>query len=231
MSTDHDERLRRISRELSNWGRWGPDDELGTLNFITADVRRRALASVRHGVTLGCARPIVTDRASDAPRPPLHFMYATGETPGAPGAADFLGLAPHGSTISHVDALSHIFWEGKFYNGRAASDVNVTLGSTACSVEAMKDGIVTRGVLLDIAAFRGKPYLDAGEAISATDLEAAERAIGLRVGSGDALLVRTGAYRRRMERGPGPPGGPYPGLDVSTLPWLKEREVAVLASD
>jgi len=229
--TDGDERLGRLLTELNNWGRWGPDDELGTLNFITADVRRRALASVRDGISVGCARPILTDAASDAPRPPLHYMYATGETPGAPGAADFLGLVPHGSTVTHVDSLSHIFWDGRMYNERPSSAVTAALGSTVCSVEAMKDGIVTRGVLLDVAAQRGKPYLDAGEPIGARDLDAAESAAGVRVRSGDALLVRTGAYRRRVERGPGPAGGPYPGLDSSTLPWLKEREVAVLASD
>lgn len=230
MSGD-DERLSHLLSELNNWGRWGADDELGTLNFITADVRRRALASVRHGISVGCARPIVTDAASDAPRPPLHYMYATGETPGAPGAADFLGLVPHGSTVTHVDALSHIFWDGRMYNERPASAVTAALGSTVCSVEAMKDGIVTRGVLLDVATLRGKVYLDPGEPIAAHDLDAAETAAGVRVRSGDAVLVRTGAYRRRVERGPGPPGGPYPGLDISTLSWLKEREVAVLASD
>src|SRR5262249_28934745 len=91
--TTHADTLRELSRELSNWGRWGPDDELGTLNLITPEVRKRALAAVRHGVTVGCARPIVFEgAATDAPRQPLHYMYATGETPGAPGAADFLGV-------------------------------------------------------------------------------------------------------------------------------------------
>jgi len=231
VSSEHDARLGHLLDELKNWGRWGPDDELGTLNFITADVRRAALAAVRHGISVGCARPIVTDAASDAPHPPLHYMYATGEAPGAPGAADFLGVSPHGSTVTHVDSLSHIFWNGRMYNDRPADLVTVELGSTVASVEAMKDGIVTRGVLLDVAHWRNKPYLDPGEPIGAHDLDEAERTSGVRVRSGDALLVRTGAYRRRVENGPGAPGGPYPGLDASTLPWLKEREVALLASD
>jgi len=231
VSREHDARLARLLDELKNWGRWGPDDELGTLNFISPDVRRAALASVRHGVSVGCARPILTDAASDVPRPPLHYMYATGETPGAPGAADFIGVTPHGSTVTHVDSLSHIFWDGRMYNDRPADLVNAALGSTIASVEAMKDGIVTRGVLLDVAHLRDKPFLDPGESIGARDLDAAERAVGVQVRSGDALLVRTGAYRRRIENGPGAPGGPYPGLDASTLPWLKEREIAVLASD
>jgi kynurenine formamidase len=228
----HEDLLRDQFRELSNWGRWGPDDELGTLNLITPETRRRALGAVRHGITVGCARPILVEGAvTDAPRQPLHFMFAVGDSPDAPGAADFIGLVPHGSTISHVDALAHIFWEGRLYNGRPASAVNAAQGATVCSVDAMKDGIVTRGVLLDIAAAKGKPYLDPGGSILVEDLEGAEQAAGLTVTSGDALLVRTGAYRRRLEKGPGPAGGPYAGLDASTLPWLRRRDVAVLATD
>jgi kynurenine formamidase len=220
---------------LSNWGRWGPDDELGTLNFITPAKRLEAIGLVRDGVSVGCARPIVVEpHVPDVLTPPMHLMMATGEgaeaQEGAYHSADFLGISPHGQTISHVDALSHYFWNGTMYNGRPASVVTASRGATYGSVEVMKDGVVTRGVLLDFARLRGKPYLDAGEGIFPEDLEEAERALGVRVTEGDALLLRTGWYKRRVELGPYPVRQ-RPGLHAATLPWLHERDVALVAAD
>lgn len=217
---------------LSNWGRWGADDEMGTLNLITPDVVLAACATVRDGVTVGCARPIVPeDRAMDVMRPPIHYMYKSGESESSTGAADFLGLACHGLTVTHVDALSHRFWDGKLYNGWAQNLVNTGQGATVCSVETMRDGIVTRGVLLDIAELRQKPYLEPGEAILPADLAQAEREHGVTVRPGDALLVRTGWFRRREELGPHPVWRERPGLHAATLPWLRERDVALVGAD
>jgi len=217
---------------LSNWGRWGTDDELGTLNLITPETRRAAVALVSEGVSIGCARPIVIEPpAPDVPRPPLHFMIASGESPATTSSSDFLGLSPHGMTISHVDALAHFFWQDKAYNDRPRTIVTTAEGATACSVETMQHGIVTRGVLLDIARLKDKPYLEAGEGIFPEDLEAAERAQGVRIDRGDALLLRTGWYRRRNELGPYPIRGHRPGLHAATLPWLHERGVALVAAD
>jgi kynurenine formamidase len=217
---------------LSNWGRWGPDDELGTLNLITAPVRLAALRSVEDGTSIGCARPIVAeDRASDVMHPPQKFMIRSGESPAATSAAEFIGLAFHGLTISHIDTLAHQFWNGVLYNGRPQRLIDSTQGATVLSVETMKDGLVTRGVLLDIPRLKGKPYLEAGEAIFPEDLEAAEQAQGVRVGEGDALLVRTGWYKRRNEVGPHPTFRHRPGLHASTLPWIRERGVAIAGAD
>lgn len=219
-------------KRLSNWGRWGPDDELGTLNLITPDKRRQAAGLVRHGISIGCARPIVKERgAVDVSNPPLHFMMQSGETPGTPHVSDFIGMVFHGTTITHIDTLGHYFWNGRMYNDRPTSLITTSEGATVCSVETMKDGIVTRGVLLDIARLRGKPYLEAGEGVFPEDLEAAEAAQGVRVTEGDALLLRTGWPKCREERGPTAMLAGRPGLHAATLPWLRERGVAVIAAD
>lgn len=130
-----------------------------------------------------------------------------------------------------MDALGHFFWERKMDNGRPSAAVNAEQGATFGSVEALKDGIVTRGVLLDLPRLKGKPWLEAGEGIFPEDLEAAERAQGVRVTEGNALLVRTGWYARRLQHGPWPNPRERPGLHAATLPWLHERKVALIAAD
>ncbi|MCC7105371.1 MAG: cyclase family protein [Chloroflexi bacterium] len=222
-------------QQLSNWGRWGEDDEIGTLNLITSTKRLEAVATVRDGISVGCARPIVHEGPRpDVQWPPLHYMIRSGESPStgpASAATDFIGLVFHGLTVSHVDTWSHQFWDGMMYNNRPRSLVTTEQGSTACSVEAMKDGIVTRGVLLDITDVKGKPYMDASEPIFPEDLEAAEQAQGVRIGEGDAMIFRTGWYRRRVEVGPYPVWAHRPGLHAACLPWLRERGVAIVGAD
>jgi kynurenine formamidase len=228
--TPSDEDVLSYFERLSNWGRWGPDDQLGTLNLITPEKRLEAIRAVKSGVSVGCARPILQEpAAADVITQPLHYMIRSGEAEGSRGAADFIGLASHGYSITHVDALSHQFWDGRFYNNTSSRVVTTETGATVGSVETMKDGIVTRGVLLDIAGLRGRPYLDAGEPIFPSDLEEAERAQGVRVTSGDALLIHTGWYERRLKYGTS--SIERPGLHAATLPWLHEREVAAVASD
>lgn len=219
---------------LSNWGRWGADDQAGTLNLITPEKRREAAGLVRDGISVGCARPILTEsHALDVMRPPLHTMMSTGETPttGRSASGDYFGISPHGLTISHVDALSHQFWNGKMYNDRPSTEVTASRGATACDIEVMRDGIVTRGVLLDITAIREKPFMDGGEGVFPEDLEAAEARQGVHLTSGDALLLRTGWYKRRVEMGPYHEQASRPGLHAASLPWLHERGISVVASD
>jgi len=172
--------------------------------------------------------------------PPVHFMLQSGEAYVTPSGAsrgprqvarDFFGMIFHGITITHIDALSHIFWEGKMYNGRPAEAVTTDRGATEHSIEALKDGIVTRGVLLDIARVRGKEWLEGGEAVFPEDLEAAEKAQGVRVDEGDALCLRFGWYKRRNRVGPSPRSIGRPGLHAATLPWLHQRGVALIAAD
>ena len=218
---------------LSNWGRWGGDDQLGTVNLITDAKRAQAAALVKEGISVTCSRLIVPEGASDVTSiPPLHYMLRAGDScpdEGPGGTSDFIGFSFHGLTITHLDSLCHQVWNGKMYNGRPASDVNSETKANSLDIDKVQNGIVTRGVLLDIAKVKGKDWLEAGEFVFTEDLEAAEEAQGVRVEEGDALMLRLGWYKRRLELGP--PASGRPGLHAETLPWLKERGVSLLGGD
>jgi kynurenine formamidase len=212
---------------LSNWGRWGEDDQLGALNLITPEVTAAAAATVRTGRTVSCARPLDTVPSADNPAPVAHHMTGTA-TEGM--GADYFAIASHGFATSHIDALCHIFHEGRLYNGYPAEAVTAH-GATKLGIHRLHDGIVTRGVLLDIPALHGLDALEPGQPVFPEDLEAAEARAGLEVRPGDALLVRTGRWRRRATHGAWDVGQLAAGLDASCLPWLRERDVAALGSD
>jgi kynurenine formamidase len=228
-------------KTLSNWGRWGAEDELGTINLITPAKRAAAARLVRDGVAVTGARPIVTDVMADTTFQVMRFMVDSGEgrdTASAArllarrGASEFIGMVFHGFTVTHVDSPAHFFWEGQLYNGRSCNLVTSREGATVESIELLHDGVVSRGVLLDVARTRGVRWLGPGEGVMPEDLEAAEQAAGLRVEAGDILVVRTGYYGRRLAEGPVNPGTTgSPGPHAALLPWLKERGVAVWGSD
>jgi kynurenine formamidase len=234
----NDEReLRVLYDAISNWGRWGDEDQLGTLNLITPQRVTAATRTVRDGRPVGCGAPldVVADAAN--PSPPLHHMIMAGDTAttGYGQTRDFIGIAPHGPASTHLDALCHVLLDGRMYNDRPAELV-ASSGSRVNDLAALADGIVTRGVLLDVPALRGAEFVDPTEPVTAADLERAEEAAGVTVGPGDALLIRLGRYRRRevlgraAERVEGRLH--MAGLDpTSTLTWLRERDVALLGSD
>ncbi|HEY2991789.1 MAG TPA: cyclase family protein [Methylomirabilota bacterium] len=225
---------------LSNWGRWGADDQLGTVNFITPAQRKRAASLVSEGVSVSCSRPITTDITADTTVQPMRFMVDSGEgrdTAGLErnlqrrGAAEFIGMVFHGYTITHVDTPAHYFWNGRMYNGRSCNLITSREGAQVEAVDLLRDGIVTRGVLLDVAAQKGR-WLESGEGVLPEDLEAAEKAQGVRVEPGDVLLVRTGYYARRRAEGPrSPMKDGTPAVHVASLPWIRERSVAMLGTD
>ena len=221
-------------QKYSNWGRWGPDDEQGTLNLITPAKRAQAASLVREGISVSASRPIIPELTTDMiGTPPLHYMINSGDASpdkGPGGASDFLGMAFHGYTITHLDSLCHMFWDGKMYNGKPASSVGVQKKATAGGVENAKDGVITRGVLLDIAALKGKEWLDAGEGVFPDELEAAEEAAGVKVEEGDCLMVRTGWFKKRMVEGPHH-NTDRPGLHAACIPYLYERGVSILHAD
>jgi kynurenine formamidase len=220
---------------LSNWGRWGDDDKLGTLNLITPDVTKAAAAAVRYGRTVSLARTITPTYALDNTNPPLHFMIVSGESAPATGhgaSADWYGMACHGHSMTHLDSLGHLFWNGKMYNGRPASRVDQVTGAKDGSIEDAGDGVVTRGILLDLPLALNVPYLEPGHNITPAELESAEAMAGVRVRSGDALLIRTGRDADRAARGPHlPDEHGCAGLSPLCLPWIRERGVAILGSD
>ncbi|ODU05975.1 MAG: hypothetical protein ABS81_06045 [Pseudonocardia sp. SCN 72-86] len=220
---------------LSNWGRWGAEDERGTLNLISAAQTVRATSLVTEGRVIGCARVISPSWAVDNPTPCLHHMVSSGE--GAPmegvhETLDWFGLAPHGLSFTHLDGLNHLIWNRTYYNGRDAAGISTARGGRPASVEAAADGIIGRGVLLDLPKFTGRDYLEIGEVVFQDQLEACAAAAGVSVSEGDILIVRTGRDARTAREGP---WDAYhtgsAGLHVSCLPWLHEKGVAVLAAD
>ena len=217
--------------ELSNWGRWGKDDRLGALNLITPEKRKAAAALVRDGVAVSLAHDVLETASADNPTPFEHTMTAHGgaENPSS-YAMDKYAVAYHGFAQTHVDALCHVFHKGKMYNGVDRATVTAE-GCKELDVTAMRDGVVTRGVLVDIAWLRGVDYLEPATPIYPEELEAWEKKTGIRVGPGDALLLRTGRWARRAEKGAWGGTEGAAGLHVSCVPWLKARDVAILGSD
>jgi kynurenine formamidase len=215
---------------LSNWGRWGEDDLLGTLNFITPQTRLAALALPGDGTVISCARTISSVHSEDNPHPMLHFMIRSGEGASATArssAADWFGMRYHGRTVTHLDSLSHYFWQRRAYNGVSADTVGSETGAQAGSVEVASEGIVSRGVLLDVPRMRGIDYLEPDDRVTIEDLERCEREQGVTVGEGDVLMIRIGRDRRPEPR----LAGPQAGLRADCLPWLRDRRIAVLVGD
>ena len=222
--------LEEMFEKVSNWGRWGPEDERGALNLITDEQRAAAAALVTEGVAVSCALELPKTPAPDNPTPVRHTMIAAGDVGGF-ASADYFAMGPHGFATTHLDALCHVFHNGKMYNGFDQSEVTSS-GARRNSIMAGKDGIVSRGVLLDIAALEEVPYLDLDRRIGVSELEAAEEREGVRVSEGDILLVGTGRDARRDEHGPwSPMDEGLAGLAPECIPWTHERGVAVIGCD
>ncbi|MBA2254434.1 MAG: cyclase family protein, partial [Chloroflexi bacterium] len=228
-----DEELEALAARLSNAGRWGPADELGTLNHITADKRIEAAALVRSGLAISLARPLVRESAPTSAVELDRRLMAVGlpdERSGLPPfAADYLGLETHQQGVTHLDAVGHVGGaDGSAYGGRPFAEALDDEGLRFGSVFAQRDGIVSRGVLLDVPAALGVAWLEPTHEISPADLESAERHAGLRLGRGDVLVLRAGIEAR--ERASGPSAlGPGPGPDAAA--WMHDREIAVYAGD
>jgi kynurenine formamidase len=229
--------FEQLFQRVSNWGRWQADDSRGTLNYLTAERVRASVALVRQGRAVSLSLPINTVAGPDNPHPSVHYMVRTHDIQTEQAeprfAADFLGSELHGDCRTHLDALCHVSYKGKLYNGKSADTVT-SRGATIMDVTAYADGIVGRGVLLDIPRLRGVNWLEPGEAVTCEELEAAERSEGVRLGEGDIFLFRTGHHRRRLELGPWDNtyhGEGQAGLHVSTMAMLHERRVAAFLPD
>ena len=214
--------------DLSNWGRWGADDEIGALNLVTPAKRLQAVAVVRDGFTVSLAGDANTVEAVDNPYPYEHEMVSI--------SSDRIAVQYHGIQHTHIDALAHINDDGVFYNGYAPdADAVAENGHAKNSIHNLKSGIVTRGILIDVPRLKGVPWLEPGTPIYIDDLEEWEEHAGVRVSSGDALFIRTGVWPLREAEGPWlrgrRPGGSQAGLHPSVIPWLKQRDIALLGSD
>ncbi|MFJ8567806.1 cyclase family protein [Streptomyces sp. NPDC093514] len=220
-----------LFESVRTWDLWAAADR-GAWNRVTAEHVRRATATVRSGTTVPMGRPWDTRPGPDNARPALHFMSDLGDVqaPEPSVHKDFLGADYHGKAVTHLDALSHIAYEGRLYDGRPAREAVGAAGARFGAVSALGP-LVTRGVLIDLPAVLGIEWLEPGRAVHAQDLFAAEEALGVTVEDGDAVLLRSGAFRRRRVRGPWNPDAASAGWHVDALPLLAGRAVALLGGD
>lgn len=217
--------IDRMMTELSNWGRWGKEDQLGAMNLITPAKRKQAAALVKEGVSVSLAHDVEKERAADNSNPFQHTMTLTPQF-----SLDAYSVNYHGYAHTHLDALCHMFYQGKMYNGFSQEDVTQK-GASRLSILNLKQGVFTRGILMDIARLKGVPYLEPETPIYPEDLEAWEKKAGVKVSSGDVIFIRTGRWARRTALGPWDVARHAAGLHASCARWLKERGVAILGSD
>ena len=229
--------LEALYQSCRNWGRWGEEDERGALNHLTRAHRAHAFSLATEGLTVSLAHDLTTTPTPETPEPAHHHMLAAGDArnesgiPGYEASRDYVGSAVHGLGLTHIDALCHMFVRGEMYNGVPADAVRSN-GAQRNTIMSVAEGLVGRGVLLDVPRSRGVDFLGANETISVSDLEAAERLQGVEVGAGDLLIVSTGRDARRAAAGQLDPFAEgLAGLHAECLPWLHERCIAALGSD
>jgi kynurenine formamidase len=210
--------------EISNWGRWGRADQDGTLNLITPEKRREAAALVRAGIAVSLSVDVMPAAAWTHGTRLLNADQPVGYV------LDNIGVSYHGNFTTHLDALNHMFYHGQMYNGISISTVTES-GAPKDDVMRYKNGIVTRGILVDIPVLKSKAFLDDDEPVYPEDLIAWEKRAGIKIGSGDAVFVRTGRWMRVAARGPLDLSHIAPGLHASSARWLHDRDIALLGSD
>jgi kynurenine formamidase len=221
----------RMFGELRAWGRWSPADR-GAWGGVTAQHVIDATKLVRSGVTVPMALPWNTVPGPDNAKPALHYMSDLGdvEAPEPSTHKDFLAVDYHGKAVSHLDALSHIAYRGQLFDGQMAKDVVGADGARFGAVDSL-GVLATRGVLLDMPVVRGVDWLEPGDAVHAEDILAAEERLGVRIGDGDAVLLRSGHFGRRRALGAWDSGAASAGFHVDAMPLFAERGIALLGGD
>lgn len=211
--------------DLSTWQRWGPDDQLGSANLMTPAKRLQAVSLVETGETISLGHDVADPLGSDANRPFELDMIISFDPD---RIRDRMDIDYHGGFFTHLDALCHVVYDGKIYNGHDFRDTVTAEGCAQLGITGLRDGVVTKAVLVDVPRLRGVPYLEPGTRVYREDIEAWEQQTGVRVEPGDVLLIRTGRWARRNalneETGTA-------GMDASFLPFLAERDVALLGGD
>jgi kynurenine formamidase len=223
------EDVEKIMQSVSNWGRWGAEDQLGTLNLITPEKRKQAAGLVEEGKPVSLSHNVMKKKWQGSP-PFVHKMLGTGQSPDAVSVSDEYSVQYHGFSQTHMDSLAHLVHQGKMYNGVAQQTVTEE-GAQKLGILNAKQGIFTRAVLMDIPRLRGVPYLKGAEAIYPEDLDAWLEKAGVKVESGDVVLIHTGRWAREQAEGEWDVEKGSAGLHASCLPWLKEHNVAVVGSD
>lgn len=224
-----------LLRERNNWGRWGDNDELGALNLITPAKRQEAAALVRSGRSVSLSRPFPRTPAPNNPYPAQQYLLRE-RFPHAGACIEYLGAYYHGYAATHVDALCHVWDDAGMWNGRDPDKEVDSFGARWGGVQAWRHGIVSRGVLLDVTAHRGRPFVTLEDPVHGHELEAICARQGVTVGAGDVLVVYSG--RDRWDADPGRPvwggqadGEPRAGLHASCLAFVRDHDVAAVAWD
>jgi kynurenine formamidase len=229
-----EEDFRRAMKELSNWGRWGQDDELGAANLITPAKRRQALALAKEGVPISLAHDVAQEKAADAPfilERTLNDVTPTGTT----DIYRYTGTY-HGVVHSHLDAVDcHVMYQGKGYNGRPMEDIKAAGGCPKGNIDALKDGVVTRAILFDATLLPGKAtadgWLEPGTPVHREELETLEKMEHVKVAPGDVMLLYTGRWKRRAAKGPWGRDPGFAGYHGDVAYFIKERGVSFIGSD
>jgi kynurenine formamidase len=226
--------FRALFDEVSNWGRWSDRPERGALNELTPERVAEAARLVRSGVTVTLSLPLDTEPRIDNPEPADHRMTMLPDAEIGSGsvrfAKDYVGVDYHNDGHSHIDAFSHVAFDGLLYDGIPEESVTAA-GAASGAIDVLRDGLIGRGVLLDVPRLRGVPWLEPGQEVYPEELDAAEREQGVHVFPGDILLVRTGHARRRAELPPWDTRTAKAGLHPTTAYFLAERRVAAVGSD
>jgi kynurenine formamidase len=220
------DRVEAYFKELNNWGRWGNDDQLGTVNLISPAKQARARELARSGRTVSLARDV-------GPQPAvMYHVTFPAKRERADVVLDRFDMVFHGFSITHIDALCHVAWDGELYNGRPFADNLSAAGASWCPIDPLFAGMTTRGVFLDVAAGRKEGHVTVGHPVTPRELDAAATRAGVKVEPGDVVVVRSGdeAFRRAHPDWV-PRVSPHPGLHVSCLEWFREKDIAAIAWD
>jgi kynurenine formamidase len=221
------DRVEGYFKDLNNWGRWGHDDQLGTLNLITPAKQAQAQQLIQNGRTVSLARDVIPQ--------PVYMYHATfpSKRERVDVVLDRFDMVYHGFWITHVDALCHVAWDNELYNGRSFVDHVSVTGATWCPIDpTFTKGITTRGVFLDIAAARKEGYATVGHPVTPKELDEAERRAGVKVEPGDVVVVRSGDAKFRQSNPDWVAGvSPHPGLNLSCIEWFREKDIAAISWD
>jgi putative cyclase len=230
------EQVIKMTTDLSNWGRWGKEDERGSLNLVTPQKTLQALKLSKDGVYVSLAHFAELTKQADNFNfgETKHWMsFVDPQTHKVRGALDNISFGIHDGTNSHLDSLCHYNIEKNgvalVFNGHPQNLDEV--GCKQDAIDRMGPGIITRAVLVDMPLLKGVPYLEPGTPILASDLEAWEKFANVKIGSGDAVFVRSGRWARRAALGPWNSAREAAGLHASAMPWLKQRDIVLLGSD
>ena len=219
-------------RDHRNWGRWGDRGSAGAINLITPEKRLSAAALVKTGHTVSLSRPFPVTPTAENPRPAQHYMTKMDRPPNGGAAMDYYGVFYHGTATTHIDALCHVWNEDGMWDGRDPSEVLTFEGATYGTVDQWSDGILTRGVLLDVPKHRGAPYVTQDEPVHGWELEEIAKEEGVELASGDAVVVYSGREAYAQDHGGVWGGGTErPGLHASCLPFVRDNDISILGWD